>query len=70
MLTLFIKTIKKSLASLTIYSAIGIAFVWMYVALFPSIFKEREKLREAFQAYPEGLREAFAIDIDTFVSSL
>ena len=70
MLTLFIKTIKKSLASLTIYSAIGIAFVWMYVAIFPSIFKEREKLREAFQAYPEGLREAFAIDIDTFVSSL
>ena len=70
MLTLFIKTIKKSRISLAIYSTIGIAFVWMYVAIFPSIFKEREKLREAFQAYPEGLREAFAIEIDTFVSSI
>ena len=70
MLTLITKTIKKSLTSLLIYTIISVAFVWMYVALFPSIFKEREKLKEAFEAYPEGLIEAFAIEIDTFVSSI
>ena len=70
MLTLFTKTIKKSLISLLIYTTISVAFVWMYVALFPSIFKEREKLKEAFEAYPEGLLQAFAIEIDTFVGSL
>ena len=70
MLTLFTKTIKKSLVILIIYSSIAVAFVWMYVALFPSIFKEREKLQQAFEAYPEGLIEAFAIEIDTFLSSI
>ncbi len=70
MLALLSKTIKKSLVSLLIYTTISVAFVWMYVALFPSIFKEREKLAEAFEAYPEGLRQAFEIEIETFVSSL
>lgn len=70
MLTLLIKTIKKNLFSLLIYTAISAAFVWMYVAFFPSILKESETLKEAFEAYPEGLLEAFAIEIETFVSSL
>ncbi len=70
MLALLTKTIRKNLTTLLIYTTISASFVWMYVALFPSIFKEREKLKEAFEAYPEGLMEAFAIEIDTFVSSL
>ena len=70
MLTLFTKTVRKNLLSLVIYTTISVAFVWMYVALFPSIFKEREKLKEAFEAYPEGLIEAFGIEFDTFLSSI
>ena len=70
MLTLIIKTIKKNLTSLLIYTIISASFIWMYVALFPSFFKEREKFAEAFEAYPEGLTQAFNLEIETFLSSL
>ena len=70
MVPLIIKTVRKNLLTLIIYTTICTAFVWMYVALFPSIFKERDKLAEAFEAYPEGLLQAFNIEIETFTSSL
>ena len=70
MLTLLIKTVKKNLINLLIYSTIGIAFVWMYIAIFPSFSKEGQSLQQAFEAIPEGLLKAFAIEIDTFVGSI
>lgn len=70
MLTLIIKTIRKNLSSVAIYTAISAAFVWMYVAMFPSFFEGRDKFAEALDAYPEGIFEAFGIELETFLSSL
>src|SRR4030066_2470709 len=69
MWSIFTKTLKTNRIALVIYNAICIGFVWVYAAFFPSIFKESEKLREAFKAYPQDLMKAFGIEIDTFISS-
>src|SRR4030043_806883 len=66
---LFTKVLKTNRVSLVIYNAICIGFVWFYAAFFPSIFKESEKLKEAFKAYPQDLMKAFGIEIDKFISS-
>jgi len=63
------KTLKNNRIGLSIYIAICVVFVWMYAAFYPSIFKEGEKLREAFKAYPQDMLKAFGIEIDTFISS-
>src|SRR4030066_1336854 len=69
MWSIFTKTLKTNRIALVIYNAICIGFVWVYAAFFPSIFKESEKLKEAFKAYPQDLMKAFGIEIDTFISS-
>ena len=63
MLTLLFKTFRKNLISLLIYTIISASFVWMYVAMWPSFSKEREKFLELVDAYPEALMKAMNIDI-------
>jgi len=70
MLTLLFKTVRKNVTSVLIYTVISASFVWMYVAMFPSFFKEREKFAELMDAYPKGLMDAFGIELETFFSSL
>lgn len=70
MLTLITKTINKNIVALLIYTAISASFVWMYVAFYPSMAREGEKLKEAFKAYPQEIFQAFDIEVETFVSSL
>lgn len=70
MLTLVIKTIQKSLISLLAYTAISAAFVWMYVAMWPSFSKETEKLLELADAFPEDLMKAMNIDIAVMFGSM
>ena len=63
MLTILAKTLKKNLITLLVYSAISASFVWMYVAMWPSMSKEREKFLEIVDAYPEAMMKAFNIDV-------
>lgn len=63
MLALLIKTIQKNLINLLIYTVISIAFIWMYIAMWPSFSKESEKFLELADAYPEALMKAMNIDI-------
>lgn len=70
MLALLFKTIKKNLTSLLIYTIISASFVWMYVAMWPSFSKEREKFLELVNAYPEALMKAMNIDIVGMFGSL
>jgi ABC-2 type transport system permease protein len=69
MLAIIGKTIKSNRVGLGIYIAIAASFVWMYAAFYPSIFRESEKLREAFKAYPQDMLKAFGIEVDSFISS-
>jgi ABC-2 type transport system permease protein len=64
--TLVLRSFKDRRTSLIIFSIVSIAFLWMYVALFPSFKDQMKQLEELLQAYPKSLMEAFNIDISAY----
>lgn len=62
MLAIFLRTIKDRRISLIIYCIAGIALLWIYVALFPSIQAQAEGFKELMSNYPEGFLKAFGIE--------
>ncbi len=66
---LVFRIIKDQKKSLLAYLSIAMVFVWMYVALFPSIAKQQEKLSELVTSYPEGFLKAFGLDPQTLIFS-
>ncbi|MEX0621882.1 MAG: ABC transporter permease subunit [Candidatus Woykebacteria bacterium] len=70
MFSLFLKTIRKNIFGLAVYTLISAAFVWMYVAFYPSLAKESEILKKSFEALPKEFFQAFDIEIGTYFSSL
>ena len=70
MLTLLIKTIRKNITTLLVYTIISASFVWMYVAMWPSFSKESEQFMELADAYPEAVMKAMGVDIMSMFGSL
>jgi len=62
MLNIFLRTIKDRKISLAIYSTAGLIFLWMYVALFPSMQKNAEAFEEMFENMPEIFFKALGIE--------
>src|SRR3989338_9098352 len=62
MSALIARMFKDRRASLLVYCAAGVGFLWMYIAIYPSIAGEAERFNDLFQNYPEGLLKAFGID--------
>lgn len=48
--------------SLIAYCLIGLALLWLYTAIFPSIKASSEQLEKLFQAYPKSLYQALGIE--------
>ena len=61
MSAIFLRTIKDRLVSTLVYIIGEIGFIWMYVAIFPSMEGQADELSQAFAAYPESLMKAFGI---------
>lgn len=61
MLTIIFRTIRDRKFSILSYSLASVGFLWMYVALFPSIQKEAARMSELLKSYPEALMKAFNI---------
>jgi len=70
MLTIFLRTIKDRKIPLTIYCLSGVALLWMYVALFPSIQAQAESVSELMKNYPEGFLRAFGLEDGISLSTL
>lgn len=68
MFTLFWRTIKDKKWMIIIYSLAGILFLWLYIALFPSISKSFGQLESYFATVPKGFLKAFGFDPNTFVT--
>lgn len=62
MFTIFLSTIKDRRISLIIYCIAGIALLWIYVALFPSIQAQAENFKDLMSNFPEGFLKAFGIE--------
>jgi len=71
MTTLFLRTLKDRWLTIAIYSVASIAFLWLYVSLFPAIRDQSAQLVELVKAYPPEFLKAFGItDITQSFSSL
>lgn len=62
MLTIILRTIKDRKVSLIIYCLAVIMFVWMYVAMYPTISRDAEDFQKAFDSYPQEIFEVFGIE--------
>ncbi len=51
-------------------SVICTVFNWMYVAFFPSIHKESEKMSKLFESYPQDFMKILDVDIKGLFTSL
>lgn len=66
---LVFRIIRDQKKSLLAYVLIAIVFVWMYVAIFPSIAKQQAEFSKLLTNYPEGLLKAFGLDPRTLIFS-
>lgn len=62
MLALFWRTIRDRKYSILAYFLASVAFLWMYVALYPQIRDQAQNFSKLLEAYPESLMKAFNID--------
>ncbi|MDD5605431.1 MAG: ABC transporter permease subunit [Dehalococcoidales bacterium] len=62
MLNIFWRTIKDRKISLAVYSITGLIFIWMYVALFPSMQKNAEAFEKMLESFPEAFYKALGIE--------
>ena len=62
MLTIILRTIKDRKISLIIYCLAAALFVWMYVAMYPTILNDAEDFQAAFDSYPKEMFEIFGIE--------
>lgn len=70
MIVIIKRFIKVNLKSLSIYIVLCTLFNWMFVAFFPSLIDEAEKLGEAFESYPEEFLRAVGVDMNQMFMSL
>lgn len=62
MFTIFWRTIKDRKISLIVYVLAAVMFMWMYVAMFPSMQEQSEAIATAFDSFPEAFFKAFGIE--------
>lgn len=63
MLKIFNRTIRDGKLGLLIYIVAAVIFLWMYVALFPSIKEKSANFNQILDAYPKDMMKAFNIEI-------
>lgn len=59
---IFLRTIKDRKISIIIYIVASIGFMWMYIAMFPSIQDQADQFQELMKSYPQEFMKAFNIE--------
>lgn len=68
MLNIFWQTIKEKKWLISIYCLAGIIFLWLYVALFPSIQKSSASVTQLAKTLPQGLLKTFGLDAKSIIT--
>lgn len=63
MLNIFWRVIKDKKISIISYCLASMLFLWMYVAIYPSIAAFYEKMRGYLESFPQGVMKAFGIEV-------
>ena len=58
MISIIVSTIKERKWNVLIYGALSVLFLWLYVALFPSLQSQTKALTDVLKTLPEGLLKA------------
>jgi len=61
-LTLFWRTVKDRKVAIIVYCLAVIAFLWMYVALFPAFRDQSATFNEMMKSYPQDFMKAFGVE--------
>ncbi len=75
MIGLLKREFMRNRTSFFVYCIISILSAWMYIALFPAIQEQSEKLEEIMKSFPTAIMEAFGIEdagfttVETFLST-
>lgn len=64
MFAIILRTIKDRKISLLAYCLASALFVWMFVAMYPSLLEEAEQFQELFKSYPPEFFQAFGMSAD------
>lgn len=62
MFAIFWRTIKDRRTSILAFCIAGIVFLWMYMAIFPTIKEQSENLGKLLEAYPKTLLKVFGVE--------
>jgi ABC-2 type transport system permease protein len=68
MSAMFFRIIKDRWLLILIYIIAAIAFLSMYVGLFPSFSSQMDSMKEMLKSYPESFLKAFGFDINNFTT--
>lgn len=63
---IFWRTFLDKKYSLLVYTLAAAVFLWMYVALYPTVQQEAEKLNEMMEAYPEAILKVLSVESISF----
>jgi ABC-2 type transport system permease protein len=61
MLAIAFRTLRSKKISIAVYAFAGLAFIWMYVLLYPTIKGQGETYNQLLENFPEELARAFGI---------
>jgi ABC-2 type transport system permease protein len=64
MISLIWTNIKERKSSVIIYSLMSILFLWLYIALFPSLQEQSQAISAVMKSMPEGLMKALGSSPD------
>jgi ABC-2 type transport system permease protein len=53
---------KDRKGSLMIFIGAGLAFLWLYVAIYPSVGGQADQFKQLYESYPESILKAFGIE--------
>jgi ABC-2 type transport system permease protein len=62
MLALILRSLRDRKYSLIVYTVAAVAFLEMYIALFPALQKQAQQMSKLLETYPESMWKAFNID--------
>lgn len=61
MMSIVLRTLKDRRWSIMVYVAVGVLFLWMYVAMFPTFADKADQFKQLMNAYPESMMDAFGV---------
>lgn len=59
---IILRTLKDKKTSLIIYCLASVAFMWMYIGMFPTMQGQSQQFQEIMKNYPDSIMKAFNVE--------